>query len=76
MHQCCLRLDHFVCVCMYYLLNDVISSVYMQDRENIRVIVDRCLHEKTLNKYYTVLATKLCSHEKNHKFILQVYCYN
>jgi hypothetical protein len=28
MHQCCLRLDYFVCVCMYYLLNDVFSSVY------------------------------------------------
>ncbi|KAJ1261599.1 hypothetical protein BS78_09G042500 [Paspalum vaginatum] len=44
-----------------------------QDREIIRVIVDCCLQEKTFNKYYTVLASKLCSHEKNHKFSLQ-YC--
>jgi len=44
-----------------------------QDREIIRVIVDCCLHEKMFNKYYTVLASKLCSHEKNHKFSLQ-YC--
>jgi hypothetical protein len=47
----------------------------MQDREIIRVIVDCCLQEKMFNKYYTVLASKLCSHEKNHKFSLQVYCY-
>lgn len=44
-----------------------------QDREIIRVIVDCCLQEKMFNKYYTVLASKLCSHEKNHKFSLQ-YC--
>lgn len=44
-----------------------------QDREIIRVIVDCCLHEKMFNKYYTVLASKLCNHEKNHKFSLQ-YC--
>ncbi|XP_062230742.1 uncharacterized protein LOC133928428 [Phragmites australis] len=42
-----------------------------QDREIIRVIVDCCLQEKMFNKYYTVLASKLCSHEKNHKFSLQ-----
>lgn len=47
----------------------------MQDREIIRVIVDCCLQEKMFNKYYTVLASKLCSHEKNHKFSLQVYCH-
>ncbi|XP_037487774.1 nucleolar MIF4G domain-containing protein 1-like [Triticum dicoccoides] len=44
-----------------------------QDREIMRVIVDCCLQEKTFNKYYTVLASKLCSHDKNHKFSLQ-YC--
>ncbi|XP_006654040.2 nucleolar MIF4G domain-containing protein 1 [Oryza brachyantha] len=44
-----------------------------QDREIIRVIVDCCLQEKVFNKYYTVLASKLCSHDKNHKFSLQ-YC--
>ncbi|OEL36657.1 Nucleolar MIF4G domain-containing protein 1 [Dichanthelium oligosanthes] len=45
----------------------------IHDREIIRVIVDCCLQEKMFNKYYTVLASKLCSHEKNHKFSLQ-YC--
>ncbi|KAM0855562.1 hypothetical protein ACQ4PT_049683 [Festuca glaucescens] len=44
-----------------------------QDREIMRVIVDCCLQEKTFNKYYAVLASKLCSHYKNHKFSLQ-YC--
>ncbi|KAM0898434.1 hypothetical protein ACQ4PT_021941 [Festuca glaucescens] len=44
-----------------------------QDREIMRVIVDCCLQEKTFNKYYAVLASKLCSHDKNHKFSLQ-YC--
>uniref|UniRef100_A0A0E0KYF9 MI domain-containing protein n=1 Tax=Oryza punctata TaxID=4537 RepID=A0A0E0KYF9_ORYPU len=44
-----------------------------QDREIIRVIVNCCLQEKMFNKYYTVLASKLCSHDKNHKFSLQ-YC--
>ncbi|OAY62973.1 Nucleolar MIF4G domain-containing protein 1 [Ananas comosus] len=44
-----------------------------QDREIMRVLVDCCLHEKMFNKYYTVLASKLCSHDKNHKFSLQ-YC--
>ncbi|CAM8883282.1 unnamed protein product [Rhodiola kirilowii] len=29
--------------------------------------------EKVFNKYYTVLASKLCKHNKNHKFSLQ-YC--
>jgi hypothetical protein len=61
-------------VSQYYLLNDVFSLVDMQDREIIRVIVDCCLHEKMFNKYYVVLASKLCTHEKNHKFSLQVYC--
>nr|CAB3460202.1 unnamed protein product [Digitaria exilis] len=45
----------------------------INDREIIRVIIDCCLQEKMFNKYYTILASKLCSHEKNHKFSLQ-YC--
>ncbi|GAB2267204.1 hypothetical protein Dimus_002189 [Dionaea muscipula] len=44
-----------------------------QDREVMRVLVDCCLQEKVFNKYYTALASKLCSHDKNHKFTLQ-YC--
>lgn len=44
-----------------------------QDREIIRVLLACCLQEKVFNKYYTVLASKLCSHDKNHKFTLQ-YC--
>ncbi|CAK9138341.1 unnamed protein product [Ilex paraguariensis] len=44
-----------------------------QEREIMRVLVDCCLHEKVFNKYYCVLASKLCSHDKNHKFTLQ-YC--
>ncbi|XP_022966215.1 nucleolar MIF4G domain-containing protein 1-like [Cucurbita maxima] len=44
-----------------------------QDREIMRVLVDCCLQEKVFNKYYTILASKLCEHEKNHKFTLQ-YC--
>lgn len=44
-----------------------------QDREIIRVLVECCSQEKVFNKYYTVLASKLCEHHKNHKFTLQ-YC--
>lgn len=44
-----------------------------QDREIMRVLLACCLQEKAFNKYYTVLALKLCSHDKNHKFTLQ-YC--
>ncbi|KAG0452782.1 hypothetical protein HPP92_025446 [Vanilla planifolia] len=44
-----------------------------QDREIMRVLVECCLQEKVFNKYYTVLASKFCSHDKNHKFTLQ-YC--
>uniref|UniRef100_A0A1J3EZC6 Nucleolar MIF4G domain-containing protein 1 n=1 Tax=Noccaea caerulescens TaxID=107243 RepID=A0A1J3EZC6_NOCCA len=44
-----------------------------QDREIMRVLVECCLQEKVFNKYYTVLASKLCAHDKNHKFTLQ-YC--
>lgn len=43
-----------------------------QDREIMRVLVECCLQEKVFNKYYTVLALKLCEHDKNHKFTLQV----
>ncbi|GJM88462.1 hypothetical protein PR202_ga04525 [Eleusine coracana subsp. coracana] len=49
------------------------KQAWINDREIIRVIIDCCLHEKMFNKYYVVLASKLCSHEKNHKFSLQ-YC--
>lgn len=38
----------------------------------MRVIMECCLQEKVFNKYYCVLASKLCSHDKNHKFTLQV----
>ncbi|CAH9124173.1 unnamed protein product [Cuscuta epithymum] len=44
-----------------------------QDREIMRVLVECCLQEKAFNKYYCALASKLCSHNKNHKFTLQ-YC--
>ncbi|KAL5577605.1 hypothetical protein UlMin_019304 [Ulmus minor] len=42
-----------------------------QDREIMRVLLECCLQEKVFNKYYVVLASKLCEHEKNHKFTLQ-----
>ncbi|GAB2235432.1 hypothetical protein Droror1_Dr00025857 [Drosera rotundifolia] len=42
-----------------------------QDREVMRVLVQCCLQEKVFNKYYSALASKLCSHDKNHKFTLQ-----
>lgn len=45
---------------------------FLQDREIMRVLVECCLQEKMFNKYYTALASKLCSHDKNHKFTLQV----
>ncbi|XP_031103403.1 nucleolar MIF4G domain-containing protein 1-like [Ipomoea triloba] len=44
-----------------------------QDREIMRVLLECCLQEKVFNKYYCALASKLCSHDKNHKFTLQ-YC--
>jgi len=44
----------------------------IQDRDVMRVLVECCLQEKVFNKYYTVLASKLCEHDKNHKFTLQV----
>ncbi|KAH9620067.1 hypothetical protein KSS87_006900 [Heliosperma pusillum] len=42
-----------------------------QDREIMRVLLECCVQEKVFNKYYTALALKLCSHDKNHKFSLQ-----
>ncbi|XP_073035000.1 uncharacterized protein [Primulina eburnea] len=44
-----------------------------QDREIMRVLVECCLQEKIFNKYYCLLASKLCSFDKNHRFTLQ-YC--
>ncbi|XP_076954646.1 uncharacterized protein LOC143629188 [Bidens hawaiensis] len=44
-----------------------------QDREIMRVVLECGLQEKVFNKYYCVLASKLCVHDKNHKFTLQ-YC--
>lgn len=49
------------------------STFYVQDREIMRVLVECCLQEKVFNKYYTILASKLCEHDKNHKFTLQVF---
>ncbi|KAJ7537538.1 hypothetical protein O6H91_11G010400 [Diphasiastrum complanatum] len=43
-----------------------------QDREIIRVILECCLQEIVFNKYYVLLTSKLCQHDKNHKFTLQV----
>eukprot|EP00850_Spirogloea_muscicola_P010670 SM000063S20060 [mRNA] locus=s63:523407:526932:- [translate_table: standard] len=42
-----------------------------QDREVMRVIVECCLQEKLFNKYYALLAARLCAVDKNHKFTLQ-----
>jgi hypothetical protein len=66
---------------VYYLLNDVFSSVYMQDREIIRVIVDRCLHEKIFNKYYTILVPSYAAMRKitssSYRYIVTInqVCY-
>ena len=68
-----LKISCCACIWQYYWCMPF-PVLDMQDREIIRVIVDCCLHEKMFNKYYTVLASKLCNHEKNHKFSLQVYC--
>lgn len=38
----------------------------------MRVLIECCLQEKSFNKYYAVLASKLCDHDKNQKFTLQV----
>lgn len=42
----------------------------------MRVLVECCLQERVFNKYYCVLASKLCSHDKNHKFTLQVFTFS
>ncbi|XP_047308607.1 nucleolar MIF4G domain-containing protein 1 [Impatiens glandulifera] len=42
-----------------------------QDREIMRVLVECCLQEKVFNKYYTILASKLCSHDRGQKVTLQ-----
>lgn len=34
----------------------------------IRVLLDCCLQEKTYNPYYSILATKLCQNNHNHKY--------
>lgn len=41
------------------------------DREIMRVLVECCLQERVFNKYYCILASKLCNHDKNFKFTLQ-----
>lgn len=51
---------------IYFFIN------VLQDRDVMRVLMECCLQEKVFNKYYTVLASKLCEHDKNHKFTLQV----
>lgn len=56
-------------------LNFLIVDYNSQDREIMRVLVDCCLQEKVFNKYYTILASKLCSYDKNNKFSLQVHIY-
>lgn len=57
-------------------IGDISSFLFvfyvLQDREIMRVLVECCLQEKAFNRYYTVLAAKLCEHDKNHKFTLQV----
>ena len=50
----------------------ILTRVYLQDREIMRVLLECCLREKAFNKYFTVLASKLCEHDKNQKFTLQV----
>lgn len=47
-------------------------SFCLQDREIMRVLVECCLQEQVYNKYYSVLATRLCSHDNNHKATLKV----
>ena len=51
-------------------------SCDIQDRDIMWVLVECCLQEKVFNKYYTVLASKLCEHDKNHKFTLQVLIFS
>ncbi|KVI07268.1 Armadillo-type fold, partial [Cynara cardunculus var. scolymus] len=51
---------------------DARRAIFCIDREIMRVLVECCLQEKVFNKYYCVLVSKLCSHDKNHKFTLQL----
>ncbi|GJP76083.1 hypothetical protein CLOP_g6465 [Closterium sp. NIES-67] len=44
-----------------------------QDREILRVLVECCLQERNFNKYYSLVAGRLCGHARSHKFSLQ-YC--
>ncbi|CAI5506903.1 unnamed protein product [Closterium sp. Naga37s-1] len=44
-----------------------------QDREILRVLVECCMQERHFNKYYSLLAARLCGHARSHKFSLQ-YC--
>uniref|UniRef100_A0A7I4D9X4 MI domain-containing protein n=1 Tax=Physcomitrium patens TaxID=3218 RepID=A0A7I4D9X4_PHYPA len=44
-----------------------------QDREVVRVIVECCMQERAYNPYYALIVTRLCNHDKNHKFSFQ-YC--
>ncbi|CAI7728429.1 unnamed protein product [Closterium sp. NIES-53] len=44
-----------------------------QDREILRVLVECCMQERHFNKYYSLLAGRLCGHARSHKFSLQ-YC--
>lgn len=54
------------------LLSALSLFICVQDREIMRVLVECCLQEKVFNKYYSVLAAKLCSHDREHKTTLQV----
>lgn len=42
-----------------------------QERELVRVTVACCLHERTFNPYYALVATRLASVSKSHKMTLQ-----
>lgn len=64
-----------VCLLFVVLLSSLLflsPSFYLQDREIMRVLVECCLQEQVYNKYYSVLATRLCSHDNNHKATLKV----
>lgn len=72
-----LYIFNFVSVGIFFTIFHHFAIFYfhvgLQDREIMRVLVECCLQEKVFNKYYAVLATKLCEHDKNHKFTLQVF---
>nr|POF18964.1 hypothetical protein CFP56_26401 [Quercus suber] len=52
----------------WWLSGDMAST--MDNVEEVANTIDK-EEEKSFNKYYTVLALKLCEHDKNHKFTLQ-----